>query len=85
VTSVPAAGAPITNPITNLKGARMSPYDEQGKTRQNEEGEVFDRQYMVYKESLEQRGESEDEAGEEAAAKLETPVGERGGAHSDRQ
>ncbi len=63
----------------------MSPYDEQGKSRQNDEGEVFDRQYMVYKESLEQRGESDGEAGAEAAAKLETGTGERGGAYSDRE
>ena len=63
----------------------MPPYDEDGKSRQNEEGEVFDRQYMVYKESYEQRGESDEQAGETAAETLETPVGEPGGAHSDRQ
>jgi hypothetical protein len=63
----------------------MAPYDEHGKPAQDEEGEVFDRQYLVYKESYEQRGESDEQAGEEAAAKLETAVGERGGTHSDRE
>ena len=63
----------------------MSGVPTQHEKQPTEPDDVFDRQYMVYKESYEQRGESKDEAGRDAAEKLETPAGEPGGAHSDRE
>lgn len=55
------------------------------RSKRNDDERIFDRQYEVYKESFEQRGESPEQAEAEAAEKLETGRGERGGAHSDRE
>ena len=58
--------------------------DPERGNKQDQEGEVFDRQYQVYKESYVQRGLSEEAAEQAAAGKLETGQGEPGGAHRDR-
>ena len=55
------------------------------RSKRNDDKEIFDRQYEVYKESFEQRGESEEQAEAEAAEKLKTGRGEPGGAHSNRE
>ena len=57
-------------------------HDEEQRQR---EGEIFDRQYEVYRQSYEQRGMSDEEADAVAAEKLRTGQGERGGARRDRE
>jgi hypothetical protein len=61
----------------------MIRHNDQGGAR-GDGDEVFDRQFQVYKESGEQRGQSEQEAEATAAEKLKTPAGEPGGARRDR-
>ena len=62
----------------------MAPVTQHEK-QPHDKDDVFDRQYMVHKESYEQDGESPEAAGHEAAEKLKTPAGEPGGAHTDRE
>ena len=59
----------------------MSPAHEQ-KQGSDKQDAVFDRQYMVYKESYEQRGLSEEQAQRKADEELETGSEHR--AESDR-
>lgn len=65
-------------------GAQMAPVTQHEK-QPHDRDDVFDRQYMVKKESYEQAGAPPDEAGREASEQLKTPAGEPGGAHSDRE